>query len=32
MCKECLDVGHWTEYRNGAKGVSVQCTCRAGRS
>jgi hypothetical protein len=32
MCKDCWDKGEWVEYRNGANGQTVFCTCPAGRS
>jgi tricorn protease-like protein len=32
MCKDCWDVGKWTEYRGGAKGQTVYCTCKEGQS
>jgi hypothetical protein len=30
-CTECWDVGEWVEYRNGARGRTVYCTCKAGQ-
>jgi hypothetical protein len=32
MCEECWDKGEWVEYRNGAKGKTMRCTCKAGQS